>query len=35
MAIGFVIMQSGNADLGRVCADAIVPAILVSGLDPT
>jgi hypothetical protein len=32
MAIGFIIMQIGNADLDRVCADAIVPAIDACGL---
>jgi integrase len=32
MAVGFIIMQIGNADLDRVCADAIVPAIEAAGL---
>jgi hypothetical protein len=35
MAIGFIIMQIGNADLDRVCAEAIAPAIKAAGLDAT
>src|SRR6266566_1921648 len=33
-AQGFIIIQIGNAELERVCADAIVPAIAECGLDP-
>lgn len=33
MAIGFIIMQIGNPDLDRVCADVIVPALTACGLD--
>ena len=32
MAIGFIIMQIGNRDLDRVCAEAIAPAIEACGL---
>lgn len=33
MAIGFIIMQIGNPDLDRVCADTIAPALTACGLD--
>ena len=32
MAIGFIIMQIGNPDLDRVCADTIAPALTACGL---
>lgn len=34
MAQGFIIMQIGNADLDKVCKDAIVPALAAAGLQP-
>ena len=33
MAEAFIIMQIGDADLDRACAEAIVPAVEASGLD--
>lgn len=33
MAQGFIIMQIGNTDLDRVCAESIVPALEACGLD--
>ncbi len=32
MAQAFIIMQLGNGDLDRVCAEAIVPALKACGL---
>jgi nucleoside 2-deoxyribosyltransferase len=34
MAQAFIIMQIGNAELDRVCEQAIVPALKACGLDP-
>jgi hypothetical protein len=34
MAQAFIIMQIGHADLDRVCADVIVPALKEKGFDP-
>ena len=33
MSIGFIIMQIGNPDLDRVCAEAIAPAIEACGMQ--
>jgi hypothetical protein len=34
MSTAFIIMQIGDAELDRVCRDAIVPALKACGLDP-
>ncbi len=34
MSTAFIIMQIGDAELDRVCRDAIVPALRACGLDP-
>lgn len=33
MAQGFIIMQIGNADLDKVCQEAIVPVLEAAGLS--
>ena len=33
MAIGFIIMQIGDPDLDRACADVIAPALTACGLE--
>src|SRR6058998_2551562 len=34
MPQGFIVIQIGNEELDRLCADAIVPALKACGLDP-